>query len=103
MRPIFALLSRKQAQNCGSGVALSRRNFCGAVALGRLAHSGAVGPLVDLLDDEFNEVRRQAALALGYIGEREANLPLLQLVTREPVASVREAALYAMDLLDSSN
>ena len=74
-----------------------------AVALGRLAHSGAVGPLVDLLDDEFSEVRRQAALALGYIGEREASLPLLQLVTREPVASVREAALYAMDLLDSSN
>ena len=27
MHPIFALLSRKQAQNCRSGVALSRRNF----------------------------------------------------------------------------
>ena len=74
-----------------------------AMALGRLAHAGAVGPLVALLGDEFGEVRRQAALALGYIGAAQASLPLAQLAINEPVASVREAALYAMDLLDSAD
>ena len=74
-----------------------------ATALGRLAHAGAVDALIDLLGDEFGEVRRQAALALGYIGAAQSSLPLAQLAINEPVASVREAALYAMDLLDSAN
>ena len=74
-----------------------------AMALGRLRHAGAVGPLIELLADDFGEVRRQAALALGYIGEAEAHLPLAQLAINEPTASVREAALYAMDLLDSAD
>ena len=74
-----------------------------AMALGRLRASGAVEPLIGLLKDEFDEVRRQAALALGYIGEAEALLPLAQLASNEPVASVREAALYAMDLLDAAD
>lgn len=74
-----------------------------ALALGRLRHAGAVEPLIELLADEFGEVRRQAALALGYIGAAQANLPLAQLAINEPVAPVREAALYAMDLLDSAN
>ena len=74
-----------------------------AMALGRLASADAVEPLVDRLADEFGEVRRQAALALGYIGEPEASLPLARLAINEPVASVREAALYAMDLLDAAD
>ena len=74
-----------------------------AMALGRLAHPGAVGPLIDRLADEFAEVRRQAALALGYLGAAQARLPLAQLAINEPVASVREAALYAMDRLDSAD
>ena len=74
-----------------------------AMALGRLKHTGAVNSLIELLGDDFGEVRRQAALALGYIGEPEANLPLLRVATSEPVASVREAALYAMDLLDAAD
>ena len=74
-----------------------------AMALGRLAHRGAVGPLIERLTDEFAEVRRQAALALGYIAAPEANLPLAQLAINEPVASVREAALYAMDRLDAAD
>ncbi|MDE0460409.1 MAG: HEAT repeat domain-containing protein [Chromatiales bacterium] len=74
-----------------------------AMALGRLRHPGAVDALIERLDDEFGEVRRQAALALGYIGEPRASLPLAQLAIDEPVASVREAALYAMDLLDSAD
>ena len=74
-----------------------------AMALGRLGHAGAVGPLVDRLADEFGEVRRQAALALGYLGAAEARLPLARLAIDERVASVREAALYAMDLLDSAD
>ena len=74
-----------------------------AMALGRLRHAGAVDALIERLDDEFGEVRRQAALALGYIGEPEASLPLAQLAIDEPVAPVREAALYAMDLLDSED
>ena len=73
-----------------------------AMALGRLRHTAALGPLIDLLADDFAEVRRQAALALGYIGKAEANLPLAQLAINEPTASVREAALYAMGLLDSA-
>ena len=74
-----------------------------AMALGRLRHPGAVDALIERLDDEFGEVRRQAALALGYIGEPRSSLPLAQLAIDEPVASVREAALYAMDLLDSAD
>ena len=74
-----------------------------ATALGRLAHAGAADALIELLGDEFGEVRRQAALALGYIGAAQSSLPLAQLAINEPVASVREAALYAMDLLDSAN
>ena len=74
-----------------------------AMALGRLRHPGAVDALIERLNDEFSEVRRQAALALGYIGEPRASLPLAQLAIDEPVASVREAALYAMDLLDSAD
>ena len=74
-----------------------------AMALGRLRHAGAVDALIERLDDGFGEVRRQAALALGYIGEPQASLPLAQLAIDEPVASVREAALYAMDLLESAD
>ena len=73
------------------------------MALGRLRHAGAVDALIERLGDEFGEVRRQAALALGYIGEPAASLPLAQLAIDEPVASVREAALYAMDLLDPAD
>ena len=74
-----------------------------AMALGRLRHAGAVDALIERLGDGFGEVRRQAALALGYIGEPRASLPLAQLAIDEPVAPVREAALYAMDLLDSAD
>ena len=74
-----------------------------AMALGRLAEAGTVNPLIDLLTDEFSEVRRQAALALGYIGAPEVKLPLARLAINEPVASVREAALYAMELLDPAD
>ena len=74
-----------------------------AMALGRLRHASAADALIERLDDEFGEVRRQAALALGYIGEPGAGLPLAQLAIDEPVASVREAALHAMDLLDSAD
>ena len=74
-----------------------------AMALGRLRHAEAVDALVERLDDAFGEVRRQAALALGYIGEPQASLALARLAIDEPVASVREAALYAMDLLDPAD
>ena len=74
-----------------------------AMALGRLGHSGASGPLADLLADEFGEVRRQAALALGYLGAAQARLALAQLAINEPVASVREAALHALDLLEAAD
>ena len=74
-----------------------------AMALGRLRRAGAVDALIERLGDGFGEVRRQAALALGYIGEPRASLPLAQLAIDEPVAPVREAALYAMDLLDSAD
>ena len=74
-----------------------------AMALGRLRHAGAVDALIERLNDGFGEVRRQAALALGYIGEPRASVPLAQLAIDEPVAAVREAALYAMDLLDAAD
>ena len=74
-----------------------------AMTLGRLGDSDAAGPLVERLTDEFGEVRRQAALALGYIGAAQAKLPLAELAINESVASVREAALYALDLLDGAD
>ena len=82
---------------------VSEVRWTAAMALGRLGHADAVGPLTTALADEFGEVRRQAALALGYIGDSRAVLPLAQLAINEPVASVREAALYAMDLLNAED
>ena len=43
--PDFALLSRKQAQNCGSGVALSRRDFLRRRLLGPEPNSAPGSPL----------------------------------------------------------
>ena len=72
-----------------------------ASALGRIADSVAVSSLTTALADEFGEVRRQAALSLGYLGEETARDALLALATGDPVAAVREAAVYAAGLLDA--
>ena len=72
-----------------------------ASALGRIADPDAVFPLRIALTDAFGEVRRQAALSLGYLGRETAREALLELATRDPVAAVREAAAYAAGLLDA--
>ena len=72
-----------------------------ASALGRLADGVAVSLLTTTLADEFGEVRRQAALSLGYLGEETARDALQGLATGDPVAAVREAAVYAAGLLDA--
>ena len=71
-----------------------------ANALGRVADSAAMSPLVVRLQDEYGEVRRQAALSLGYLGAGTARETLLELASGDPVAAVREAAAYAASLVD---
>jgi HEAT repeat protein len=58
-----------------------------------------VAPLVARLGDRDPEVRREAALSLGYLGERRAAPSLQALARRDPSDRVREAAAFAAGLL----
>jgi HEAT repeat protein len=70
-----------------------------AVVLGRLRQRTAVAPLLRRLSDRDGEVRRQAALSLGYLGDAQA-LDRLRAVARDDRhEGVREAAAVAASLL----
>ncbi len=74
-----------------------------AAALGRLGDGRAVQPLIRRLADGTAEVRKQAALGLGYLGAREARPGLMRLRHDERDAGVREAAGFALKLLDQAD
>ena len=67
--------------------------------LGRLKERQAAGPLKERLTDGHAEVRKQAALALGYLGAQDAEPDLRRLAERDAAHSVREAALQALAAL----
>jgi HEAT repeat protein len=70
-----------------------------AKVLGRLAERRAVAPLISRLTDEAAEVRRQAALGLGYLGDPAARDALARAAIGDSSGSVRSAASYALGLL----
>ena len=73
------------------------------MVLGRLDAPGAVEPLIVSLSDPHGEVRRQAVLSLGYLGDRRAREALIKLASDDPAGQVRAAAAYAVGLLDQQD
>jgi HEAT repeat protein len=64
-------------------------------ALGDLKNAEAVEPLIDVLNDAENEVRRSAAKALGHLGAKWAAEPLIAALT-DPEKRVRSSAADAL-------
>jgi HEAT repeat protein len=67
-----------------------------ARALGHLHDARALQPLVELIDDPDEAIRRDAVAALGELKHPDAVDPLLQ-ATSDPEYAVREAAIAALD------
>lgn len=84
----------------GLGDAAAEVRWTAAAVLGRLGQRLAVEPLLRRLDDPHAEVRRQAALSLGYLGDPRARPALARLAHADERAAVREAAAYALRLLE---
>ncbi len=70
-----------------------------ASVLGRIGGSGAVEGLLAALDDPQKEVRRQAALGLGYQKAVFARSALTRLARREARTGVGQAARFALELI----
>ena len=70
-----------------------------ARVLGLLHDRASAGALLDALNDPHALVRKEAALALGYLAEPAARAPLEALAAGDRSAPVREAAAYALTLL----
>ncbi len=68
-----------------------------ALALGQTRHKRAVRPLVGLLADPDSEVRRRAAVALGWIGNDYAEDALEAAAIGDPAPAVRDAAQTALE------
>lgn len=66
-----------------------------AEALGELGNTTAVGPLLDLVNDESSRVRESVARALGRLGDPRAVEPLTAMLEDES-AGVRRAAQEAL-------
>ena len=70
-----------------------------ASVLGRLKNRKAVAPLMEQLSDTNSEVRRQAALSLGYLGDYLAYEKLSRLAIEDLNKNVQTAAAYSLRLL----
>ncbi len=73
-----------------------------ALSLGRLGDRAAAAALGGGLDDENARVRREATLALGYLGDSSQREQLVALAEGDPSRQVREAASYALHLIDEA-
>ena len=71
-----------------------------AAILGRLGDLTSEGALLASLEDRHSEVRAQAALSLGYLGQPTALPPLRRLAAQDESPRVREAAALSASLLD---
>jgi HEAT repeat protein len=72
-----------------------------ASVLGRIGGDGVVKALMVSLQDPQAEVRRQAALGLGYQKAAPARLALLRLTQAEPNSQVGQAARFALSLIEN--
>ena len=70
-----------------------------ARVLGLLHDRDSAGALLQALSDPHALVRKEAALALGYLKEPAARAPLEALAAGDRAEPVREAAAYALTLL----
>ena len=71
-----------------------------AAVLGRLGASKTLAQLVMALEDSHGRVRQEAALALGYLGNKQAVPALENLLATERSEQVRQAATFALSLLE---
>src|SRR5688572_6380557 len=69
-----------------------------AKAFSHIRYAPAIPALMDLLRDEDVRVRRNAATALGFQGDRRATIPLTALLN-DPRPAVRESAVLALEKL----
>jgi HEAT repeat protein len=69
--------------------------------LGRIGGNGVVEALMASLEDPQAEVRRQAALGLGYQKAVPARSALLRLAQAEPDTQVGQAARFALSLIEN--
>ena len=74
-----------------------------ASVLGRLGGPEVPAALRARLADQHAEVRRQAALGLGYLKAPNTRPALAELAHQDPSAKVRAAAAYAASLLDDAD
>ncbi len=73
----------------------------GVSALGKIGHSSAVEPLIQILSDESFFVRQSAVTSLGKIGDARATEPLLPFLKDED-KDIREAAAQALGAIADS-
>lgn len=71
-----------------------------AAALGKLAYSPAVPPLILALSDPDGEVRRTTAISLGKLGDRSA-IPPLQIALNDESEPVRVLAKLAIAKIEN--
>lgn len=81
-------------QVLGEGVDVHR--CLAARALGRIGQTDAVAALVDALHDEDEDVRADAAVALGQLGDPASGDRLLENLLGDPSPEVKGAALDAL-------
>lgn len=67
-----------------------------AYGLGLAEHAGAVDALIERLKDSAPAVRRASAWALGSIEAKKAVVPLLEVLSRDTDARVRQIAAWAI-------
>jgi len=109
--PVRAIVATSAGAETGSGDSLGRslavlggvlangidvHRCLAARALGRIGHAAAVGPLVEALLDEDEDVRTDAAEALAAIDAEGAEKQLLENLLGDPCSEVKLAAMSAL-------
>ncbi|NIM18313.1 MAG: hypothetical protein GTO45_40555 [Candidatus Aminicenantes bacterium] len=81
----------------------NEKTYMKVTAIRTLAHIGdnrALKPLMALLDDENWVIRREAASALGMIGNKKSNEALTTLARNDVVVFVRQASRKALQMIN---
>ena len=106
MRILLCLLALSLLTGCESKVARARRDLASedpdrlvpaVIVLGKAEDDNSVPRLVELLEHEDREVRRETAKALGLIGDHRACEPLGVSFEEDESARVRDAARKALE------
>lgn len=67
-----------------------------ARALGRIGQPSAIDTLIAALEDEDEDVRTEAAEALGLIGDRRAGPALMETLVQDPCGTAKDNAVIAL-------